>query len=143
MSSSNLFSSVEMAHQSLSQALSAFALASCLLVLWRLSRVGRRLKDYPPGPPTLPIIGNLHQVPSERRYVKFGEWAKEYGPVYSLMLGTQVYVVLSADYAIRDLVDKRGPIYASRPDLYVAQHLISGGLRILWMVRCHIPERSR
>ena len=70
-------------------------------------------------------------IPSERRYVKFGEWAKEYGPVYSLMLGTQVYVVLSADYAVRDLVDKRGPIYASRPDLYVAQHLISGGLRIL------------
>ena len=130
-----------MAHQSPWQALSAFALASCLLLFWRLSRIGRRLQDYPPGPPTLPIIGNLHQLPSERRYVKLGEWAKEYGPVYSLMLGTQVYVVLSADYAIRDLVDKRGPIYASRPDLYVAQHLISGGLRILWMVKCHISER--
>ena len=130
-----------MVHQSLWQAVPAFALASCLLVFWRLSRIGRRLKDYPPGPPTLPIIGNLHQIPSERRYVKFGEWAKEYGPVYSLMLGTQVYVVLSADYAVRDLVDKRGPIYASRPDLYVAQHIISGGLRILWMVSCYIPER--
>ena len=51
------------------------------------------------------------------------------------MLGTQVYVVLSADYAIRDLVDKRGPIYSSRPDLYIAQHIVSGGLRILFMVR--------
>lgn len=50
------------------------------------------------------------------------------------MLGTQVYVVLSADYAVRDLIDKRGPIYSSRPDLYIAQHIVSGGLRILFMV---------
>ena len=118
----------------LSQTLSALALSSILLFIWRLSRIGRRLKDYPPGPPTLPVIGNLHQIPSERRYLKFGEWAQEYGPVYSLMLGTQVYVVLSADYAVRDLIDKRGPIYSSRPDLYIAQHIVSGGLRILFMV---------
>lgn len=132
-----------MAHQNLSQALSALALASFVLVLWRLSRIGRRLKEYPPGPPTLPVIGNLHQIPSEKRYLKFGEWAQEYGPIYSLMLGTQVYIVLSADYAIRDLVDKRGPIYASRPALYIAQHLVSGGLRILFMVRRRGSDRSR
>jgi Cytochrome P450 len=124
-----------MAHQIGFQALSTLVLAAFLLVLWRLSRIGRRLKDYPPGPPTLPVIGNLHQIPSEKRFLQFGEWAQEYGPIYSLMLGTQVYVVLSADYVIKDLVDKRGPIYASRPDLYIAQHILSGGLRVLFMVR--------
>jgi hypothetical protein len=37
----------------------------CVLVLYcviALLRVGRRAKDLPPGPPTLPIIGNLHMV---------------------------------------------------------------------------------
>ncbi|KAL8743373.1 MAG: hypothetical protein Q9184_008123, partial [Pyrenodesmia sp. 2 TL-2023] len=122
-----------MAHPDLGFALSALALASFASILWRLSRIGQRFKDYPPGPPTLPVIGNLHQIPSEKRHQKFGQWAQEYGPIYSLVLGTQVFVVLSADYAIRDLIDKRGPIYASRPDLYIAQHVVSGGLRILFM----------
>lgn len=139
---------INMAHEIWFQALSTLVLAAFLLVLWPLSRIGRRLKDYPPGPPTLPVIGNLHQIPSEKRYLQFGKWAQEYGSIYSLILGTQVYVVLSADYAIRDLVDKRGSIYASRPDLYIAQHILSGGLRVLFMVRgcdrhnSHYPARK-
>lgn len=126
-----------MSHQNVSQALLALVLGTLLLILWPFSRIGQRLKDYPPGPPTLPVLGNMHQIPSEKRHLQFGKWAQEYGPVYSLMLGTQVYVVLSADYAIRDLIDKRGHIHASRPDFYVAQQIISGGLRVLFMVRRH------
>lgn len=122
-----------MEHQNVMTALSALALSTVFLIVWRLSRVARRHKNYPPGPRTLPVVGNLHQIPSEKRHLQFGKWAEEYGPIYSLMLGTQTYVVLSADYAIRDLVDKRGPIYASRPDLYIAQHIVSGHLRVLFM----------
>jgi hypothetical protein len=108
-------------------------LATIGLLLHRLSKVGRRPKDYPPGPPTLPIIGNLHQMPTEKGHLQFQKWAEEYGPVYSLILGTNVMIVLSSDKAIKDLLDRRSGIYSSRPEMYLGQ-VISGGFRVLLMV---------
>ena len=67
--------------------------------------------------------------------MQFEKWAREYGPIYSLMLGTKVMIVLNSDQAIKDLLDKKGAIYSSRPEAYIAQDVLSGGLRILFMVR--------
>lgn len=61
-------------------------------------------------------------------HLQFQKWAQKYGPIYSLMLGTKTMIVLSGDTVIKDLVDKRGAIYNSRPDLYIAS-LMTGGLR--------------
>ncbi|KAH7066938.1 cytochrome P450 [Paraphoma chrysanthemicola] len=99
---------------------------------YQLRNVGRRPSDYPPGPPTLPLIGNLHLMPKEKAYLQFQKWANKYGPVYSLILGTKVMIVLSSDQAIKDLLDKRSGIYSSRPDMYLG-NIVSGGLRMLLM----------
>jgi hypothetical protein len=109
------------------------ALTSLALLLYRLSRIGRRPEGYPPGPPTLPIIGNLHLIPNKKAHLQFQKWAEEYGPVYSLILGTKVMIVLSSDQAIKDLLDKRSNIYSSRPEMYLGQ-IVSGGFRMLLMV---------
>ncbi|KAF1965437.1 cytochrome P450 [Bimuria novae-zelandiae CBS 107.79] len=69
------------------------------------------------------FIGNLHQIPSKKRYFQFEKWALEYGPIYSLILGTKVMIVLNSDVAIKEL----------RPEAYIAQDILSGGLRIHFM----------
>ncbi|CAG8978781.1 hypothetical protein HYALB_00011046 [Hymenoscyphus albidus] len=112
-------------------------------VFWKLSKIGRRPSSYPPGPPTLPLIGNLHQIPNQKRHLQFEKWAQEYGPIYSLMLGTKVMIVLNSDLAIKDLVDKRGAIYSSRPQAYIAQDILSGGLRILFMPNSDVWKMAR
>ncbi|KAL7787173.1 cytochrome P450 [Trichoderma ceciliae] len=110
-----------------------FGLVTFTLLLWQLNKIGRRPSNYPPGPPTLPLIGNLHQMPKKNAHLQFQKWAEEYGPVYSLMLGTRVAVVLSSDVAVKDLLDKRSSIYSGRPELYMGQEIMSGGYRPLFM----------
>ncbi|KAF5968610.1 oxidoreductase [Fusarium bulbicola] len=89
-----------------------------ILGFWRLSKIGRRPEAYPPGPPTLPLIGNLHQIPNRKRHIQLQRWAEQYGRIYSLILGTKVMIVLNTDQTVKDLVDKRGGIYSSRPESY-------------------------
>ncbi|KAI1146431.1 cytochrome P450 [Nemania diffusa] len=104
-----------------------------VLFLYRLSRIGRRPKGYPPGPPTLPLIGNLHLMHKEKGHLQFQKWTNEYGPIYSLILGTKVMIVLSSDETVRDLLDKRSGIYSSRPDMYLSHDIVSGGFRMVSM----------
>ncbi|KAF2828007.1 cytochrome P450 [Ophiobolus disseminans] len=115
-------------------ALPLYTLLTALVavVVYQLSKIGRRPKGYPPGPPTLPLIGNLHLMPKEKPHLQFKKWAEEYGPVYSLILGTKVMIVLSSDKAVKDLLDRRSGIYSSRPDMYLGR-IASGGLRMLLM----------
>jgi hypothetical protein len=73
-------------------------------------------------------------MPKKDAHKQFDAWAREYGPVYSLILGTQTLIVLNSDQAVNDLLDKKSGIYSDRQDMYVGQQLCSGGLRVLIMV---------
>jgi hypothetical protein len=49
------------------------------------------------------------------------------------MLGTDSMVVLSGAEEVKDLLDKRGGIYSSRPEMYLPR-LMSADARIVLMV---------
>jgi hypothetical protein len=122
-----------------------------LYFLYMLAQIGRRPKDCPPGPPTLPIVGNLHlvkshhhpiktvradqeQIPSKNPHLQFQKWAREYGDVYSVMMGGRPTIVMSSAEAVKDLLDRKSAIYSDRPDLYTGLTLLSGGKRMGLMV---------
>ncbi|CAL1706578.1 unnamed protein product [Somion occarium] len=81
----------------------------------------------PPGPPTLPLLGNLHVFPKTRAYLKFTEWAKVYGELYSLKAGPANVVILSSPRMVRECIDVKGAATASRPLLHVSE-LVSNNL---------------
>ncbi|MCJ1346970.1 hypothetical protein MMC31_005190 [Peltigera leucophlebia] len=87
----------------------------------------RRGRHFPPGPPTLPIIGNLHQIPKVGVHFQFTNWAKEYGPIVSLKLGPATAIVINDPSIVKALLDKKSAIYSDRPHSYVTHDLITGG----------------
>ncbi|KAK3616594.1 hypothetical protein LTR56_025864 [Elasticomyces elasticus] len=94
--------------------------------------VGRREKNLPPGPPTIPVLGNLHQIPKKGAHFQFTKWAEQYGGIYTLKLGTGTAAVITDRRLVKELIDKRSSKYSERPKSYVAK-LISGGDHILLM----------
>ncbi|KAB8253715.1 putative cytochrome P450 [Aspergillus pseudonomiae] len=96
-------------------------------------RTGRRDRRLPPGPPTLPVLGNLHQIPRKGSYLKFTEWAKQYGGLYSLKMGTGTAVVITDRRIVKELVDKRSAKYSNRPASYVSHDLMTSGDHLLVM----------
>ncbi|KAL4748420.1 hypothetical protein BDW72DRAFT_214807 [Aspergillus terricola var. indicus] len=93
---------------------------------------GRREKGLPSGPPTLPILGNLHQIPVKGSYLKFTEWASQYGGLYSLKLGTGTAIVITEPRLVKEVIDRKSSKYSNRPDSFVA-HTITGGSHLLVM----------
>ena len=72
-------------------------------------------------------------MPKRDAHLQFEKWAREYGPIYSLILGNKTMVVLSSDQAVKDLLDKKSNMYSHRQEMYIGQTLCSGDLRILMM----------
>jgi hypothetical protein len=56
-------------------------LSLTLLTAWLWLRRSSRQSNYnlPPGPPKLPLIGNILSIPSTNQWLAFSQWAKEYG----------------------------------------------------------------
>ena len=47
---------------------------------WRRSRAGNLTGlPLPPGPPPLPILGNLLDLPKDKPWLTYDAWAQKYG----------------------------------------------------------------
>lgn len=72
------------------------------------------MASLPPGPPTIPILGNAHQILGQNVERKFKEWADIYGSIYSLKIGAGTLIFLNDKRTVHDLLDKRSAIYSDR-----------------------------
>ena len=78
---------------------SAFLLSLItILILVQLIYRLTYLRSLPPGPWGMPIVGYLPFLKRDL-HLHFKDLTRKYGPVFSIQLGSQLYVVLS-DYKI-------------------------------------------
>ncbi|OCL13593.1 cytochrome P450 [Glonium stellatum] len=88
---------------------------------WKVLTYGMRPNNIPPGPPTIPLLGNLHQMPLKDFHFKFREWAQQYGLIVTLKVGGQNLILLNDESVIKDLLEERSNIYSARPDLFIRE----------------------
>ncbi|KAI1145870.1 cytochrome P450 [Nemania diffusa] len=85
---------------------------------------------FPPGPPTIPFLGNIHQIPLTKPFLQFAEWGRAYGShgLLGLQMGPNAKaIVLNNWTAVRDLLDLRGAVYSSRPHMPIVEYIVPPG----------------
>jgi cytochrome P450 len=94
-----------------------FLLYYCASIIWRPKL------PLPPGPPRLPLIGNLHQYPKDEPWRAYQAWNKKYGPIITLKYGQHTFIVLGNHQVTKDILEKRSGKYSSRPRFIVAERV--------------------
>ncbi|TFK29092.1 cytochrome P450 [Coprinopsis marcescibilis] len=106
--------------------LSAYLVLPVLLLVacyfYRNSRPQRH--HLPPGPKSLPFIGNVLQMPTSDQPNAFRSWANEYGDLVYVQNFGQPLVILGSLQVARDLLDKRSSIYSDRPRFVLFSELM-------------------
>ncbi|XP_042443199.1 alpha-humulene 10-hydroxylase-like [Zingiber officinale] len=92
---------------------------------------GQVLAPLPPGPPRLPLIGNIHQIAGANPHRTLRSLARTHGPLTLLRLGQVNLVVASCVEAVEDIIKRHDLNFASRPtDLTFANILAYDGLSV-------------
>ncbi|KAI0310501.1 CyP450 monooxygenase [Amylostereum chailletii] len=98
-----------------SLAVCAFALCITFLCNAYLRR-RRTIAATPPGPPPLPLLENILDIPTRTPWRKYAEWGRVYGSdVISVRSFGQLTVVVNSENAARELFEKRSFNYSDRP----------------------------
>lgn len=93
-----------------------------------------RPRDFPPGPPITPGLGNLLQVPLVKPYLRFQQWSNEHArgkhdkspklEMIGLKLATANMVVIQSARVVHELLDRRGDKYSDRTDIWIVDNHI-------------------
>ena len=109
------------------------AIPALLLVIFifTLSAILLRLKQHqgngkqPPGPKTLPIIGNLHML-GKLPHRTLQSLATKYGPIMSLKLGQVTTIVVSSPEAAERFLKTHDLAFASMPKSISSKYISYG-----------------
>ncbi|XP_048738008.1 cytochrome P450 2B5-like [Ostrea edulis] len=98
-------------------------LAFVVILLYVWWKKTSRDSALPPGPPTVPFLGNLLSMAPDSMLENFQTYRKKYGDVFSLITGTKTMVIVNGLDTIRDVFIKHADIVSERPDSYTTKEI--------------------
>ncbi|KAG6919130.1 hypothetical protein DXG01_008937 [Tephrocybe rancida] len=82
------------------------------------------INKLPPGPPGIPILGNVLQIPGKHLATYFRGLLEEYGGLVSLNLAGFPVILIGDIKVAKDLLDKHSIKHSSRPVVpYIHRHV--------------------
>ncbi|XP_056419967.1 cytochrome P450 2K4-like [Hyla sarda] len=102
---------------------------SLLLVVYMFKKLWTSdalVGNFPPGPWTLPVIGNLHMINLKRQSETLTKLASKYGPVYSIQMGSVKMVVLSGYETVKSALVDYADEFAERPHIPIFEEINEG-----------------
>ncbi|PYH69405.1 cytochrome P450 [Aspergillus vadensis CBS 113365] len=101
------------------------ALVLCILIGYKLF-IKRDDARLPTGPRPLPIVGNIHQMLTQRPIEVVHKWHQNYGTMVAFRYGQQLAISIGSFDIAQELLAKRGAIYSSRPQFAIAARMTRG-----------------
>ncbi|PRQ38945.1 putative 4-hydroxyphenylacetaldehyde oxime monooxygenase [Rosa chinensis] len=94
-----------------------FLLLLPLLLLLLRKQINKPQKHFPPSPPKLPIIGNLHQFTQSGSSLHQNLWrlSQKYGPLMLLHMGSRPTLIISSAEAAKQTLKDNDLHCCSRP----------------------------
>ncbi|RDB27130.1 hypothetical protein Hypma_004573 [Hypsizygus marmoreus] len=107
------------------------SIVSATVYLFAKAIRSRRLVDehgnsIPNGPLGIPILGSFPFL-TDYPELTLDYWAKKFGPLYSMWLGNQLFVVVSDPQIVKDLMVTNGAIFSSRKEMFLKSQNIFAG----------------
>ncbi|KAJ8376312.1 hypothetical protein SKAU_G00068920 [Synaphobranchus kaupii] len=80
-------------------------------------------KRFPPGPWSLPFVGDLPRIDSTKIHFQLAKFAEQYGDIFSIHLGTRI-VVLNGLKRFKEALIQHGENFVDRPSIPIAEDII-------------------
>lgn len=104
-----------------------FTFVSILIALFfthSLSNPHKPLKNLPPGPWKLPLLGNIHQFLGPLPHQTLRNLANQFGPLMHLQLGQTSHIIVSSPDIAKEVMKTHDAIFANRPHLIASKFFL-------------------
>ncbi|KAL5370853.1 hypothetical protein PMIN02_013016 [Paraphaeosphaeria minitans] len=102
--------------------------AASLLFNHPLPLVSPKIKaaSIPKGPTGLPMLGSFLSL---KRYPErtLDRWAKYYGPIYSVWLGNQLFIIVSEPGIAKGLMATHVAVFSDRKEMFIKSQTVLVG----------------
>ncbi|XP_074867212.1 cytochrome P450 2K1-like [Carettochelys insculpta] len=95
-------------------------------LVYFLTHSKKSICSLPPGPPPLPLIGNLNVVDLKKPFQSLMELSEKYGSIFTVHFGPKKAVVLSGYETIKDALFNHAEEFGGRAEIPIFRKLVQG-----------------